>query len=460
MILKPLNRRTVLRGILTGGVAATIPLPLLEAMLNESGTALAQSTTPLPPLYVTWFFGNGTLPGLWKPAKTGTGTGWDLSSQLKPLAAVKSYLTVISGLEGKLVVPGNEHPSGSAAATTGAPLSGNAVRAPSIDQIVADVISAGAPFRSLEVGVTPATPNGNPDSLHTVSHTGPNARNNPVFDPKAVFKRLFGGTQPTNPTTGTGQEQAAKLAQVRKSVLDSVLEDGARLQQRLGAADKARLEKHLDAIRAIELRLDATPSTTAPPAMCGSTTAPTTGQDTKSEAPPEVNTAMSDLTTLALACEKTRVVSYMFSLPAAHVYYRHLASNMNDDFHDTICHTDNGDKSNQPRVDTGVQYTMRCLNEFLSKLMNTPHGAGNLLDATLVYVTSDTAWGKVHDKTEWPVLLAGKAGGRLRGDQHANFQSENLSRALLTVAQIMGSKKTDLGLDGGKATAALSGIQI
>jgi hypothetical protein len=92
--------------------------------------------------------------------------------------------------------------------------------------------------------------------------------------------------------------------------------------------------------------------------------------------------------------------------------------------------------------------------------MNTPHGAGNLLDATLVYVTSDTAWGKVHDRTEWPVLLAGKAGGRVRGDQHANFQSENLSRALLTVAQIMGSKKTDLGLDGGKATAALSGIQI
>jgi hypothetical protein len=163
---------------------------------------------------------------------------------------------------------------------------------------------------------------------------------------------------------------------------------------------------------------------------------------------------------LALACEKTRVVSFMFSLPAAHVYYRHLASNMNDDFHDTICHTDAGDNSSQARVDTGVQYAMRCLNEFLTKLMNTPHGAGNLLDATLVYVTSDTAWGKVHDKTEWPVLLAGKAGGRLSGDQHSNFQGENLSRALLTVAQIMGSKKTDLGLDGGKATAALPGIQI
>jgi len=445
--------------MLAGGVAATIPLPLLEAMLNESGTALAQSATPLPSLYVTWFFGNGSLPGLWKPAKTGTGSAWDLSTQLKPLAGVKPYLTVISGLEGKLVVGGNEHPTGSAAATTGAPLNGNAVRAPSIDQIVADVISTGAPFRSLEVGVTPATPNGNPDSLHTVSHTGPNARNNPVFDPKAVFTRLFGGAT-TTPGTPTGQDQAAKLVQVRKSVLDAVLQDGSNLQKRLGAADKARVEQHLEAIRAIELRLDGMPSTTPPAAMCGSATAPTVGQDTKSEAPPAVNTAMSDLTTLALACEKTRVVSFMFSLPAAHVYYRHLASNMNDDFHDTICHTDAGDNSSQARVDTGVQYAMRCLNEFLTKLMNTPHGAGNLLDATLVYVTSDTAWGKFHEKTEWPVLLAGKAGGRLRGDQHSNFQGENLSRALLTVAQIMGSKKTDLGLDGGKATAALPGIQI
>jgi hypothetical protein len=445
--------------MLAGGVAATIPLPLLEAMLNQSGTALAQSTTPLPPLYVTWFFGNGVLPGLWKPAKTGTGANWDLSPQLKPLAGVKSHLTVISGLEGKLVVAGNEHPSGSAAATTGAPLNGNAVRAPSIDQIVADVISAGAPFRSLEVGVTPATPNGNPDSLHTVSHRGPSAMNSPIFDPKAVFNRLF--VDGATPSGGTGQDQAAKLAKVRKSVLDSILQDGARLNQRLGAADKHRVDQHLEAIRAIELRLDATSMMGGSlPAACGSATTPTVGKDTASEAPPAVNTVMAELTTLALACEKTRVASFMFSLPAAHVYYRHLASNMNDDFHDTICHTDAGDKSNQPRVDTGVQYAMRCLNEFLTKLKNTTHGATTLLDATLVYVTSDTGWGKVHDRTEWPVLLAGKAGGRLAGDGHFNFPGENLSRALFTVAQIMGSTKSDLGLDGGKVNAVLPGIRV
>jgi hypothetical protein len=456
--LKPLNRRTVLRGMLATGAAVSVPLPLLEAMLDDSGTALAQTSTPLSPLYVTWFFGNGTLPGRWKPALTGAGSAWALSPQLEPLAELKSYLTVITGLENKIVTSGIEHPTGSAGATIGAPLQGDAVRAASIDQIVADAVSTGAPFRSLEVGVTPATPGGNQHTLHTVSHSGPNARNDPEFDPRAVFDRLFmTGAQPA-PDTGAA-DAAAKLARVRRSVLDSVLDDGATLQRRLGTADTQRVEQHMEAIRAIERRLEAMPPDAGSPAACGNPSAPSVGRDAASEAPPPVNTAMVELSALALACERTRVLSFMFSLPAAHVYYRHLAPNMNDDFHDTICHGDAGDESNQPRVETGVLYTMRCLGELLTTFKNTPHGSSNLLDASLVYVTSDTAWGKIHTRTEWPVILAGKAGGRLRGDEHHNFPSDNLSKVLLTIARMMGSTVSEIGLDAGRVNAPLAGIQ-
>jgi hypothetical protein len=455
MALKALDRRTVLRGMLLTGTAVAVPLPLLDAMLNTNGTALAQSGAPLSPLYVTWFFGNGTLPGRWKPASTGAGSAWALSPQLEPLAELKSHLTVVSGLENKVHVSGIEHPTGSAGATTGAPLNGNAVRAASIDQIVADSIAEGAAYRSLELGVTPATPNGNQHTLHTVSHSGPSARNDPEFDPRKVFERLFMGT--LTPPVDEDAEAAARLARVRKSVLDSTLEDGASLQSRLGAADRQRVEAHLESIRAIERRLETIPPTNA---LCSDVMAPTAGRDTNSEAPPAVNSAMAELTTLALACERTRVVSFMFSLPAAHVYYRHLATDMNDDFHDIICHGDDGDESNQPRVDKGVLYAMRCLNEFLLKLKNTPHGSSTLLDASLVYVTSDTAWGKTHTKTEWPVLLAGKAGGRLRGDEHHNFPGANLSQVLLTVAQAMGSPVTELGVDAGRVTVLLSGVLV
>jgi len=454
MAKKTLDRRTVLKGMLATGAAVTIPLPLLEIMLNDNGTAYAQTAAPVPPLFVMWFFGNGSLPGIWKPAMTGTGSNWALSPQLQGLSAVKPYLTVVSGLTNKLVVPGVEHPTGSAGATTGAPLNGNAVTAPSIDQVVAKLISKGAAFNSIEVGVTPATPNGPQDSLATVSHNGPNAKNVPEYSPQAVFTRLFMGSN-TGPTTTT-PDQATKLASVRKSVLDAVLADGAALEKRLGAADKQRVEQHLTSIRGIENRLTTMSSGMTVPMMCGAPTAPTTGKDTNSEAPPAVNTAMADLSMLALACDKTRVLSFVFSLPAAHVYYRHLGTNMNADFHDTICHGDNGDQSSQPRVDTGVHYVMTCLNEFLTKMQATAHGATNLLDQSLVLVTSDTAWGKIHTNAEWPVLLAGKAGGRLQGDGHYNFPGDNLGKALLTVAQIMGSTATTFGSGAGAVSAPLS----
>jgi hypothetical protein len=456
MAKKTLHRRTILKGALATGATVSIPLPLLEIMLNGNGTAYAQTGTPVPPLFVMWFFGDGTLPGLWKPATTGTGSAWSLSPQLQALSGVKPYLTVISGLTNKIVQGGREHPTGSAGATTGAPLSGNAVTAASIDQVVAKAISAGAPFNSIEVGVTPATPNGPEDSLATVSHRGPNAKNVADYDPKSVFNRLFTGT----PTPGTTVDQATKLALVRKSVLDAVQADGSALQRRLGAADKQRVEQHLASIRGIEQRLMTGTGATPPPAMCATVTAPTTGKDTNSEAPPAVNTAMTDLSMLALACDRTRVLSLVFSLPAAHVYYRHLGANMNADFHDTICHGDPGDQSNQPRVDTGVHYVMGCLNEFLTKMQATAHGASNLLDQSLVFVTSDTAWGKIHTNAEWPVLLAGKAGGKLQGDGHYNFPAENLSKALLAVAQIMGSTATTFGGGPGAVTAPLSGIGI
>jgi len=220
------------------------------------------------------------------------------------------------------------------------------------------------------------------------------------------------------------------------------------------------VQEHLDAIRRIEMRLQSMPTDPGgmKPAACTSPTAPTVGRDMGSEAPPAVNTAMVELSALALACEKTRVLTFMFSLPAAHVYYRHLASDMNADFHDTICHGDEGDESNQPRVDKGVLYAMKCFNEFLTKFKGTAFGASTLLDSSLIYVTSDTAWGKIHTKEEWPVLLVGKAGGKLKGDMHNNYPGDNLSKALFTIAKVMGSNITELGVDNGKVNATLGGI--
>ena len=55
-----------------------------------------------------------------------------------------------------------------------------------------------------------------------------------------LFTRLFGGGVATNPRT-----------RARLNALDAVRDDARRLQQRLGAADRARLDAHLTAIREV-----------------------------------------------------------------------------------------------------------------------------------------------------------------------------------------------------------------
>ena len=58
MRTRPIPRRTLLRGLLGAGSVA-VGLPLLEAMLDSNGEALADGS-PLPLRFGVWFWGNGT----------------------------------------------------------------------------------------------------------------------------------------------------------------------------------------------------------------------------------------------------------------------------------------------------------------------------------------------------------------------------------------------------------------
>jgi hypothetical protein len=254
-------------------------------------------------------------------------------------------------------------------------------------------------------------------------------------------------------------DEMAAAHQAKKSILDTILADGVEASNYLGAKDKARLTEHLDAIREIETRLTTvTPVPTIEfpedPALLG------VDKDALSEAPAAVNKVMAEMLAVAFAADITRNASFVFTLPAAHVFYRSLGNDMNDDFHDTICHGDAGDSSSQPRVHRGVVYTMQALAVFLEKLSSLTEGAGTVLDNSLIYATSCTSWGKVHDMSEWPVLLAGKAGGSVRGNQHLRYQNRILPEVLLTMANLFGANLATLGRGVAEATAELGNLRI
>src|SRR5258707_1151546 len=90
---KHLSRRSVLRG-----AGVTVALPLLDAMI-PARTALAQTAAAPKPHMGFIYFPHGAIMEQWTPAAEGP--GFELTPILKPLAAYKNQLSVVSGLANK-----------------------------------------------------------------------------------------------------------------------------------------------------------------------------------------------------------------------------------------------------------------------------------------------------------------------------------------------------------------------
>jgi hypothetical protein len=435
-------------------------------MLNGNGTALA-SGRPLPTRLGIFFWGNGVRHKRWIPAQRGA--GWHLSEELEPLAAVKPYLNVVTGMK---VKTGNEqgHHAGTVGILSGCPMVSqphpssayaSTFSAPSIDQVAAAAIGRGTAFRSLEVGVCRQVTENEGTTLLYLSHRGPDAPNPPEYDPEKVFERLFGPPLATPGETGRLDLRAAR--DLGKSVLDVVAEDARRLGAALGQQDRRRMDQHLTSIRELEHRLvrdfRRPPQCPLPDRQrlmpgVGPGGAPTAG--TSGEEPRRArNQAMSRLVALALSCDLTRVFSVMFSGSVGETAFTEVGE---DRSHHQFTHDEAGD---QPRVHAATVFIMQQLGHLLATMAATPDGAGNLLDSSVVLASSDTADARGHTLADYPILVAGRAGGRLRypGIHYRSDTSENTSMVLLSVLRAAGLALPEFGRKGGRVDSSLTAIE-
>ncbi|MEM6925638.1 MAG: DUF1552 domain-containing protein [Myxococcota bacterium] len=436
-----LRRRTVLRGLL-GGASVAVGLPMLEAMLNGNGTALANGD-PLPTRFGVWFWGNGIKPDRWIP--TGTGTSWTPSSELAPLTALRRYLTPVTGLA--ITTGSHPHHSGMAGILTGELYQQlgttrdtivSTFASQSVDQIAADYFDGVTPLRSLELGVTRFTGSDEGSTFQHLSHNGPNSPNPSDYSPGRVYDRLF----------GPRANGVADLA--RYSVLDAVLEQANAMQVRLSATDRIRLDQHLSSIRTLERRLETFG------VLCeveGEGDYPDSLPDEAGVEPIELkNELMSELLALALACDLTRVFTVQYSTAGSNVVVRQVGMTNGNHYES---HVEPGD---QPTIHQSVIFHMSRLADTLQRLADTPEGDGNLLDHSSILCTSELSDGQIHSNTEFPIVLAGLGGGRLLGDRHLRLESgdRNTSRAVLTALLGAGIGATGFGRGTGYADTPLS----
>jgi len=411
-----ISRRTVLRGM-----GATIALPFLEAMVPAFTPIARTAANPLK-RFGAVFVPLGERPGYWTPVKIGE--DFEFTPILKPLEPFRNSITVVS----ELCDPLDGH-----AVTVAAWLSGSIpfrtiaenVRAGvTIDQVIASKIGQDTPLPSLELATEDFTGwIGGCDTayscayMNTISWKTPTTPLPMEINPRVVFERLFG-------RPGTRAQRIERMQEDR-SILDSVRDDVADLQKRLGSKDRARLSEYLDHVREIEGRIQkaeqqGVTKVTVPDAPIGIP-----------ESFEEHAMLMYDLAAVAYEANITRVITYMKSRDASQRVYPNIG--VNEPHHAMSHHGNNPEKlANLVKLNT---YHVSLFSKFLEKLQSTPDGDGSLLEHSLILYGSGMSESDTHSRLNVPTLLVGGAAGQIKGNRHLQAAKETpLANLMVSLA--------------------------
>jgi hypothetical protein len=392
--------------------------------------------------------GNGSVPDAFWPAGAERDWRFPPGSITEPLAPFRDKLTFPRNLTRVRNGPGG-HESAIVCLWTastrnpGVPYGGYA-RSASVDQIIARALPQETAFRSLELGVQHDGPGSNPKLLSVMSYAGNDQPIQPESSPYRMFDRLMLGS--AGAPTGMRPEDLERVRASKSSVLDLVRHELRGLATRIDRDDRVKLEQHLEALGAVEKRLQHAAPT--PGKACPSPGV-RTGIDLKAnESFPELLKLQTSLAVAALACDRTRVATLQWS--RAYSQVRHTWVNVTTDHH-TLSHATTPEATQQKQAID--RWFMERMAELLAQLDGIREGDGTLLDNTMLVYANELTEGAPHSVEPPLTFVAGGCGGRLRPGRLLDLGGAyDFSQLLVTACHAMGATGVeqigDLGKEG------------
>lgn len=438
---KALPRRRFLRG-----AGAALALPLLDAMVPAMTPLMASPAAPVRRLgYV--YVPMGSIIDQWTPPAVGKLD--KLSPTLNPLRPVIDQVSIVSNLEVKNAYPGT-HATSNASFLSAAKAkwteSTDYYLGTTADQVAAAQIGQETQLPSLELSMDLISMVGQCDNgfacvyQNNLSWSSPTTPLPSEAHPRIVFERLFG-------EGGTPEQRAAALKK-KASLLDWVKEDINRLQNELGADDRNRVSQYLDTVREVERRIQKAESETADnrlPDLDRPIGVPASYADHAK--------LMFDLQVLALQGDVTRVTTFQLARETSNRTYPEIG--VADPHHPLTHH--GGNPEMIAKVAQINQFHVSLFAYFLERLKATPEGEGTLLDNVAYLYGSGMGNPNIHDHVNLPIIVAGGAGGRLKGGQHIEFdQPEPLANLHLTLLEKAGVRIDSFADSDGQIDSLIS----
>lgn len=463
-----INRRYFLKGMGTA-----VALPFLEAMLPSLVTSKAFAAGPAQ-RFVGIYFANGimargapnTVYNNWECS--GTETNFTLSRALQGLSAFQSDISVIHGLtnvaaeEGMRVDGGTAHWLSPSSFLTGQryETETHATRlkyeGASLDQMIGNATNT--KFKSLVVGNNYTTEmsgdsRGSAEVLSQISWKSRLEQPARLVTSKSIFDRLFSDGLP-NTSTSQPDSGAIKRNALKLSVVDAIREDAKRLNAKLGAADRQKLDQFLTSVNELEKRVknEATPQIVTG-AACGTIpqggTYQTDTNQFNTKMIPQRSKNIMDMMVIAFQCDLTRSVSFVLDNEHTGIAAGDLALPGQNYPHHYSSHYLDFPNILVPVKEQFCIWQTAQLAYLLGKLRATSDAmnGGTLLDNTLVMYGSGMGDSHDHSFKNVPVLLAGHGCGH-RGGRLLRYPNQNYSNLLATIAEKFGLP-AQVGLSNG-----------
>ena len=407
---------------------AVLALPLLDAMI-PAATMWAQTAAKPVHRIGFVFIPMGCDQARWTPP--GEGKLDELSPILSPLEPVKDQVTVITNMRLQNAYPGT-HDTSNAAFLSAAPAkhteSSDYYLGTTVDQIAAKELGRQTQLASLQLAMDLNPLAGVCNNGYAcvyqncLSWSSPTTPLPSEAHPRVVFERLF----------GEGGSAAARRAALeeRASLLDAFTGDIARLKQRVGVPDRARVDQYLDSVREVEREIQR-----AEKAVAENTLPDVDRPIGVPAAFADHAKLMFDLQILAFQADITRVIAFQLTREQSNRTYPEIG--VPDPHHPTSHH--GGDPVKLAKISKINTFHVSLFANFLQRMKATSDGAGSLLDHSVYLYGSGMGNSSIHDHENLPILVAGGVATGLKGGRHSRFQKgTNLANLHLTLLDRVG----------------------
>lgn len=384
-----IDRRHALRALGT-----CISLPMLECMIPLHASENVE--TPRRSAFI--YLANGVHSLNYQI--TDSGADYEFSRSLKPLEGFRNSITPISGLHH----PGSlgHHHNCIDIWLTGGKIGASERNTISVDQLMAQVTGEKTRYPSMEIALTQGS----------LAWTADGVQLPAMRRCTEIFSSLF-----EEPKGGVAAQR--RVLRRKASVLDDNLDEVRKLEQRMGAADKGRLEQYLNSVREAEIRTrraDAWLDTPLP--TIDEEDRRRTNRDIPKTQAGDYFRTVYDLMVLAFQTDVTRVAT--FSLGGEGDAFAIPEIGITESRHQLSHH--GGDAGYMEKLTNYDTFAIDQYRYFLQRLQETPDLNGKpLLGSTMSLFGSGMCYGHSHGNANLPLVLAGGGDIGVKHGQHVDF---------------------------------------